>query len=135
MKKSSLVLIATIASTTFVFADSRSDAQALKSEADSFHTQILEKRKAVESESHQGRIEILKQADECIKAAKTNEEYKECEQKERQAREQLRDKIKAEKQAIRQSVGTEIDNLKAKREKIRQERMAEHNRTRNSAPH
>jgi ABC-type glutathione transport system ATPase component len=47
----------------------------------------------IESYSHQERIKILQEADTCIHNAKTKEEYKACEKKEKQEREQLRQKI------------------------------------------
>jgi hypothetical protein len=55
--------------------------------------QELKKVVDIESYSHQERIRILQEADTCIHNAKTREEYKACEEKERQAREQLKQKI------------------------------------------
>jgi hypothetical protein len=55
--------------------------------------QGLEKAVDIESYSHQERIKILQEADACIHNAKTREEYKACEEKEKQEREQLRQKI------------------------------------------
>ncbi|MBX0311437.1 MAG: hypothetical protein JHC31_06625 [Sulfurihydrogenibium sp.] len=55
--------------------------------------QELKKAIDIESYSHQERIKILQEADNCIHNAKTREEYKACEEKEKQEREQLRQKI------------------------------------------
>jgi hypothetical protein len=55
--------------------------------------QGLEKAVDIESYSHQERIRILQEADQCIHNAKTREEYRSCEEKERQEREQLKQKI------------------------------------------
>jgi hypothetical protein len=55
--------------------------------------QGLEKAVDIESYSHQERIKILQEADTCIHNAKTKEEFRDCEEKEKQEREQLRQKI------------------------------------------
>jgi erythromycin esterase-like protein len=55
--------------------------------------QELESIKNIESYSHQERIKILQEADTCIRNAKTMEEYRACEKKEKEEREQLRQKI------------------------------------------
>lgn len=47
-----------------------------------------------ESFSHNKRIEILQDADECIKNAQSKVEYKECEMKEKQARKSLKGEMK-----------------------------------------
>jgi hypothetical protein len=55
--------------------------------------QGLEKAVDIESYSHQERIKILQEADTCIHNAKTRKEYRACEEKEKQEREQLKQKI------------------------------------------
>jgi flagellar motility protein MotE (MotC chaperone) len=61
----------------------------------------LEKTVDIESYSHQERIKILQEADVCIHNAKTKEEYRACEEKEKQEREQLRQKVfEMRKQAL-----------------------------------
>jgi hypothetical protein len=55
--------------------------------------QGLEKAVNIESYSHQERIKILQEADACIHNAKTKEEFRACEEKEKQEREQLRQKV------------------------------------------
>ena len=47
-----------------------------------------------ESYSHNKRIQILQEADECIKNAKTKEEYKQCEKSEKKARKSLKGDMK-----------------------------------------
>jgi ribosomal protein L16 Arg81 hydroxylase len=78
MKKGLLAIALLIAGFTVAFAGPN---QGLKKAVD------------IESYSHQERIKILQEADTCIHNAKTREEYKACEQKEKQEREQLRQKI------------------------------------------
>jgi hypothetical protein len=55
--------------------------------------QNLQKVIDIESYSHQERIRILQEADQCIHNAKTKEEYRACEEKEKQEREQLKQKV------------------------------------------
>jgi hypothetical protein len=55
--------------------------------------QEVKKAVDIESYSHQERIKILQEADTCIHNAKTKEEFRACEEKEKQEREQLRQKI------------------------------------------
>jgi hypothetical protein len=55
--------------------------------------QGLEKVVDIESYSHQERIKILQEADACIHNAKAREEYRACEEKEKQEREQLKQRI------------------------------------------
>ena len=47
-----------------------------------------------ESFSHNQRIEILKEADECIKNAQSKAQYRECELKEKESRKALKGKMK-----------------------------------------
>lgn len=72
------------------------------------HQEFLAKKKAIESESHQGRIEILKTAEACIKNAKNRVEYKTCEQTEQSARKSLKEQTKAKNEALK----NEIRNFK-----------------------
>jgi len=51
---------------------------------------------ALEAMSHAKRIEILQKADSCIKAAQTQEDYKKCEETEKQGRENLKTEMFAE---------------------------------------
>lgn len=124
--KKLLLIIPTILA-TFAFADSKSDMQALKQEANATHQGILQKKVAIESESHKGRTDILQKADECIKNAKTREQYKECEQQEQAARQSLREKTKSENQALKQTAEQKKEEFKSRREKIKHERLTERN--------
>ncbi|MBI5936795.1 MAG: hypothetical protein HY850_02995 [Betaproteobacteria bacterium] len=63
--------------------------------------QMFDKLKAIESRSHHGRIRILQEAEDCIQAAKTPPAYRACEQKEAQAREQLREELRPLHEALR----------------------------------
>jgi hypothetical protein len=56
-------------------------------------SQDLQRAIDIESYSHQERIRILQEADACIHNAKTKEEYRACEEKEKQERKQLRQKV------------------------------------------
>jgi hypothetical protein len=64
-------------------------------------SQDLQRAIDIESYSHQERVRILQEADACIHNAKTKEEYRACEEKEKQEREQLRQKVfEMRKQAL-----------------------------------
>ena len=65
-------------------------------------TPMLDKLKALESHSHQGRIRILQEADQCIQAAQTGRAYRACEQQEKQARAQLRKEMRPQREALRE---------------------------------
>lgn len=54
----------------------------------------------LESESHQARINILQQAEACIKAAATPEIYRRCEQQEQAARSGLRATMQSKRDAL-----------------------------------
>jgi hypothetical protein len=56
-------------------------------------SQDLQRAIDIESYSHQERIRILQEADACIHNAKTKEEYRDCEEKEKQERKQLKQKV------------------------------------------
>jgi hypothetical protein len=64
--------------------------------------QLFEKRKALEEQSHTGRIAILQGADNCIKGASTPQSYKECEQKENAARQKLKEQQKPQLKELQQ---------------------------------
>ena len=57
--------------------------------------------KAVESYSHLERIRILREAEACIQAATDRNQFRSCEQREAQAREQVRDQVKARHDVLR----------------------------------
>lgn len=81
--------------------------------------QLFEKRKALEEQSHVGRMGILQEADNCIKAASTPQGYKECEQKENAARLKLKEQQKPQLEALQQ----ERKALQDKAMKMRAEKM------------
>ncbi|NWG87147.1 MAG: hypothetical protein HXY26_06480 [Hydrogenophilaceae bacterium] len=66
--------------------------------------QMLEKIRAIESHSHHSRIRILQEAERCVQAAKTPQDYRACEQMEQQSREQLREELRPRRQALRDEV-------------------------------
>jgi hypothetical protein len=67
--------------------------------------QLFESRRALEKKSHAGRIAILQEADRCITAATDAQGYRQCEQKEQQARQELRTNLRTELQAMRSQFG------------------------------
>jgi flagellar motility protein MotE (MotC chaperone) len=54
----------------------------------------------MESYSHQKRVEILQKADSCIKSAKTQDDYKKCEEIEKQGRENLKGEMFSKRKTL-----------------------------------
>jgi hypothetical protein len=67
--------------------------------------QLFEARRSLEKKSHAGRIAILQEADRCITAATNAQGYRQCEEKERQARHELRSSLRGERQALLSQYG------------------------------
>ena len=65
---------------------------------------IFREMKALESESHRGRIRILQEAEACIQRAGVFREYRECEWAEQQAREQLQGSLRPKREALRDRI-------------------------------
>lgn len=63
--------------------------------------QMFDKMRSLESRSHQGRIQILKEAEGCIQGTKSPKAYRECERQEQAAREFLRGRLQPQQQALR----------------------------------
>jgi hypothetical protein len=66
--------------------------------------EILREIKAIESESHRERIRILQAAETCIQQARAFREYRECEWAEQQAREELQDRLRPKRKALRDRI-------------------------------
>ena len=62
---------------------------------------MFEKRRLIESTSHKQRIRILQEADACINAAPDYRSFRDCERREQQARQDLRDQLRPEVEALR----------------------------------
>ena len=78
----------------------KDEMRAAREHAQRFQEENFSALRELESESHQARIQILQQADACIRAASTPEAYRQCEQKERSARLELRELMKTKRQAL-----------------------------------
>ncbi len=62
---------------------------------------LFDQMRTLESQSHQGRMQILKEAEGCIQAARTPQTFRACEHTEHAAREALRDSMQPQRQALR----------------------------------
>lgn len=62
---------------------------------------MFEKRRSIESTSHTERIRILREADACVRAAPDYRGFRDCELREQQARQALRDRLRPEVEALR----------------------------------
>jgi hypothetical protein len=65
---------------------------------------IFREMKAIESESHRERIQILIEAEACIQRARVFREYRECEWAEQRAREQLQDRLRPKREDLRDRI-------------------------------
>jgi hypothetical protein len=80
------------------------DREMFRSRIDGVRSELFAEFKAIESYSHHERIRILQEADRCIQAATNRDQYRACEQREKQAREEVQSEVKARHQAMRQKV-------------------------------
>lgn len=74
---------------------SRQELRAAREKRQQFREENFSKLRDLESESHQGRIQILQQAEACIQVATTAQAYSQCEQQEQAARQALRESIQS----------------------------------------
>jgi hypothetical protein len=74
---------------------SRQELRTAREKAQQFREENFSKLRDLESESHQCRIQILQQAEACIKAATTAQAYRQCEEQEQAARQALRENIRS----------------------------------------
>lgn len=88
--------------TIFLFSCLGLTVFANESNIQQYKEQNFNKIKQMEEKSHQERINILKNADDCIKNARSKEEYKPCELKEQQLRKDSNQNIKMERQQFQQ---------------------------------
>jgi hypothetical protein len=98
MKPSTITLLLLVASTgaqAFEQSDHRME---------SARAQTFAEFKAIESASHRQRIQILQEADACIKAAQNREQYQVCEERERETREHSNAAAKSSRQALREKL-------------------------------
>ena len=91
-----------------------------------FRQEMLEKRKSAEMASHQERIRILNEANNCVGAAKTPEAYKACEQKEKNDRQANREKDHAAKQQFREQMQQRREQFQQQRAQQQAQRQAQH---------
>lgn len=97
MKK---IILISILCSSFMFANQCKDLP--KEQRQACKENKLNNIKEIESTSHNGRIAILNEADNCIKNATTKEAYKQCETIEKEKRQTLKSNIKEKRQALRQ---------------------------------
>lgn len=79
-------------------------AQDMKAKHASYQQErktLFAEKKALESQSHKQRMSILEEAEKCIQAAKSGDEYSACEKKEQEAREKYAEQSKAKNEELR----------------------------------
>jgi hypothetical protein len=62
---------------------------------------MFEQRRAIESTSHTGRIRILQEAEACIGGAANYRAFRDCERREAQDRQALRNRLRPDMDALR----------------------------------
>ncbi|MBN2895650.1 MAG: hypothetical protein JXK05_07160 [Campylobacterales bacterium] len=73
--------------------------------------ELLERKVAIESESHLQRITILEEAEDCIQSIETLEAYKACEKSEAEARMALRASQEDDHKALRDDFKALISDI------------------------
>jgi hypothetical protein len=104
MKKLLFILSLGILSNVAFANQEQPNKEARREKVEQVKKELMQKKVGLESESHQERIAILQKADSCIKGAKSREEYKACEQQEKQSRENLKEKMKSKHENLKQEV-------------------------------
>jgi len=72
-----------------------------RSRVDGIRAGMFAEFKAIESYSHKERIRILQDAESCIQAARDRDQYRACEDREKQSREQVQAQVRARHDALR----------------------------------
>lgn len=80
---------------------------------------LFQKHKALEEKTHQERMKILQEADECVKHAVTSQAYRECERHEQESKVEFKKHYHPQKEALRH----EKEILKEKSKEMRVEKM------------
>lgn len=91
--------------------------------------EMFQKHKAHESQSHQDRIGILQTADTCVKNASTREQFRACEESERNSRKEL----KASNKEFREEMRSERSEMRNKMQEKREERRSDREQRRSGS--
>jgi hypothetical protein len=72
-----------------------------RSRVDGVRTEMFAEFKAIESYSHRERVRTLQEAESCIQAAADRDQYRACEQREKESREHVLAQVKFRHDALR----------------------------------
>ncbi len=117
MKKLLLIIsLVLISNMSFAMKNQEhSEKEDRKEKVEQVKKELMQKKVNLESESHQERIRILQQADNCIKSAKSREEYKSCEEQEKQGRENLKAKMISKHDSLKQEMIQKREQFKSQK--------------------
>jgi hypothetical protein len=94
-------LLATLSLSAIAFPGDGYGRGEFRSRVEGIRAEMFGEFKAIESYSHHERIRILQEAEVCIQAATNRDQYRACEEREQQAREQVKTQVKARHDALR----------------------------------
>jgi hypothetical protein len=95
---SALLVTASLSAQAFQDDQQRGE---FRSRVDGVRAEMFAEFKAVESYSHRERVRILQEAESCIQAAANRDQYRACEQREKESRERVLELVKARHDALR----------------------------------
>lgn len=94
-------LLATISLSAIAYPGDGYERGEFRSRVEGIRAEMFVEFKAIESYSHHERISILQEAEACIQAAANRDQYRACEEREQQGREQVKAQVKARHDALR----------------------------------
>ncbi len=103
MKSANLlpVFLALTSLSVHAFSANEPGHGGFRSQVDGVRAEMFADFKAIESFSHKERIRILQEAEACIQAAIDRDQYRACEQRENNSRQQVKELVKARHDALR----------------------------------
>ncbi len=94
-------LLATISLSAIAFPGDGYGRGEYRSRVEGVRAEMFGEFKAIESYSHRERVRILQEAEACIQSAVNRDQYRACEEREQQGREQVKVQVKARHDALR----------------------------------
>lgn len=95
------ILLYALSTSAHAFSNNAERQGEFGSRVDGIRAGMFAEYKAIESYSHKQRIRILQEAEACIQSAADRDQYRVCEQREEQAREQVKETVKAQHDALK----------------------------------
>jgi len=99
--KAQHMLFAALAAFTLTAHAVTGDRSANHARAEGLRGELFAEFKSIESMSHHERIRILQEAENCIQAATDRYQYRACEKREQERRDELKERVHAQHEALR----------------------------------